>query len=52
MDLLLAACPDLLHVKDARGFLPLAYVRHEHWDAWCRYLKSKNVEQLAARELV
>jgi hypothetical protein len=53
MDLLLAACPDLLHVKDARGFLPLAYVRQEHWDDWCRYLQSKNVvEQLAARELV
>jgi hypothetical protein len=52
MDLLLTACPDLLHVKDARGFLPLAYVRQEHWDDWCRYLKSKNVQQLAARELV
>jgi hypothetical protein len=52
MDLLLTTCPDLLHVKDARGFLPLAYVRQEHWDDWCRYLKSKNVQQLAARELV
>jgi hypothetical protein len=52
IDFLLAACPDLLHVKDARGFLPLAYVRQEHWDDWCRYLKSKNVEQLIARELV
>jgi hypothetical protein len=52
MDLLLTACPDLLHVTDARGFLPLAYVRQGHWDAWCRYLKSKNVQQLAARELV
>jgi ankyrin repeat protein len=52
MDLLLTACPDLLHVKDARGFLPLAYVRKEHWDDWCRYLNSKNAQQLAARELV
>jgi hypothetical protein len=52
MDLLLTACPDLLHMKDARGFLPLAYVRQEHWDDWCRYLKSKDVQQLAARELV
>jgi hypothetical protein len=52
MDLLLTACPDLLHVQDARGFLPLAYVRQAHWDDWCRYLKTKNVEQLTARELV
>jgi hypothetical protein len=34
------------------GFLPLVYVRQEHWDDWCRYLKSKNVEELATRELV
>lgn len=52
IDLLLYDCPDLLHCKDARGFLPLAYVRQENWDDWCRYLKSKNVQQLAARELV
>jgi hypothetical protein len=63
VDLLLQQSPDLLHVTDVRGFLPLAYVRQEHWDDWCHYLQSKVVvqnggggvdgvvQQLAAREL-
>lgn len=51
IDMILEACPDLLHVKDARGFLPLAYVRREHWNDWCQYFNQKTVDQLAAREL-
>jgi hypothetical protein len=41
MDLLLAKCPDLLLVSDARGHTPLAYVRREHWKKWVDYLSLK-----------
>mmetsp|Transcript_18596 Transcript_18596/g.27582 ORF Transcript_18596/g.27582 Transcript_18596/m.27582 type:complete len:300 (+) Transcript_18596:129-1028(+) len=36
--LLISICPDLLLVSDVRGFVPLAYVRKEHWGIWCKFL--------------
>jgi hypothetical protein len=31
----------LLHMKDARGTTPLAYVRHESWGLWVEFLVNK-----------
>lgn len=36
--LLLDANLDLLRYQDARGFIPLQYVREDHWLHWCAYL--------------
>lgn len=36
--LLLDANLDLLRYQDARGFVPLQYVREDHWLHWCAYL--------------
>jgi hypothetical protein len=36
--LLVTRCPDLLYVKDKRGFTPLSYVRRDHWETWCDFL--------------
>jgi hypothetical protein len=36
--LLLDANLDLLRYQDARGFIPLQYVREDHWLQWCAYL--------------
>ncbi|CAB9498097.1 ANK [Seminavis robusta] len=39
VSLLLAECPDLLRVKDKRGFSPLAYVPHGQWRRWGNFLE-------------
>jgi Ankyrin repeats (3 copies) len=36
--LIISICPDLLLLKDKRGFTPLAYARRNHWGAWCEFL--------------
>lgn len=41
MDLVIAKCPDLLLISDARGHTPLSYVRREHWGEWIKYIDSK-----------
>lgn len=52
IDMLTKVCPDLWHVRDKRGFTPLEYVSREQWNVWGTYLRSRSVEQLAARELM
>lgn len=37
--LLISICPDLLLISDVRGFVPLSYVRKEHWNIWCQFLE-------------
>jgi ankyrin repeat protein len=40
-DIILAADPRLFYMTDARGAVPLSYVRKEHWPLWIEYLESK-----------
>lgn len=49
IDLLIGKCPDLLYIKDRRGFTPLTYARKEHWDKLKSYLSHKTPEDLAPR---
>ena len=37
---LIETCPDLLLMKDVRGFTPLSYTRKEHWGIWCQFLQA------------
>eukprot|EP00548_Thalassiothrix_antarctica_P000149 CAMPEP_0194143902 /NCGR_PEP_ID=MMETSP0152-20130528/13001_1 /TAXON_ID=1049557 /ORGANISM="Thalassiothrix antarctica, Strain L6-D1" /LENGTH=176 /DNA_ID=CAMNT_0038843511 /DNA_START=317 /DNA_END=844 /DNA_ORIENTATION=- len=32
--MLVTICPDLLMISDKRGFIPISYVRKEHWGLW------------------
>eukprot|EP00547_Thalassionema_nitzschioides_P016992 CAMPEP_0194251118 /NCGR_PEP_ID=MMETSP0158-20130606/24669_1 /TAXON_ID=33649 /ORGANISM="Thalassionema nitzschioides, Strain L26-B" /LENGTH=216 /DNA_ID=CAMNT_0038988149 /DNA_START=46 /DNA_END=692 /DNA_ORIENTATION=- len=41
IEMILTKCPDLLYLKDARGFSPLAYARESHWPAWNKFLKER-----------
>jgi hypothetical protein len=41
MDLILAKCPDLLFISDARGHTPLSYARRDHWEEWIKYIAKK-----------
>ena len=44
--LLLTECPDLLYIKDSRGFTPLSYVGKQLWYDWCQFLEeNKNLIQ-------
>jgi hypothetical protein len=43
--MIISICPDLLFLKDKRGFTPLAYARRDHWGEWCEFL-DKNRELL------
>lgn len=43
IDLILRHCPDLLYIKDKRGFTPLHHVRRELWHRWNTYFKAKPV---------
>lgn len=46
-DKILNADIRLLHTKDARGYVPLSYVRIEHWAAWIEYLETQKGTFLA-----
>ncbi|KAI2502437.1 hypothetical protein MHU86_12013 [Fragilaria crotonensis] len=47
---ILSSCPDLLLLKDKRGFTPLAYARRSHWGEWCEFLQ-ENYNLLIPHEL-
>jgi Ankyrin repeats (3 copies) len=51
INLLLDHCPDLLYITDNRGHSPLAYVPKEVWGDWCKFLNSRDVEELKRREI-
>ena len=40
--LLVTEWPDLLLIKDKRGFTPLQYVRNTHFEKWCEFLRGNN----------
>lgn len=48
--LLLANCPDLLLIKDNRGFTPLSYAGRPCWKKWCDFLE-ENRHLLAPKTL-
>ena len=48
--LIISTSPDLLLLKDKRGFTPLAYARREHWGEWCEFLQ-ENYNMLTPHEL-
>ena len=50
MELLIRECPDLLLVKDARGFTPMSYTRKEHWGNWNNFLRT-NADMLVPRTI-
>ena len=41
IELILEECPDLLYMKDRRGYTPICYVRKSHWAAWNKFLKER-----------
>jgi len=49
--MLITKCPDLLLISDKRGFVPLSYVRKEHWGIWCKFLE-ENSDILLPKELL
>lgn len=51
LTLLLDKCPDLLYIKDRRGFTPLQYVPTKHWSQWCQFLQERGVEKLRPQYL-
>ncbi|CAB9500137.1 ANK [Seminavis robusta] len=46
MDLLITHSPDLLYIKDKRGFTPLKHVRRQQWPEWKAYLQQKPAASL------
>lgn len=48
--LILKECPDLLFVKDGRGFTPLTYAIKSCWKKWCEFLET-NRDLLAPKAL-
>ena len=48
--LIISRCPDLLLLKDKRGFTPLAYARRDHWAEWCEFLQ-ENYNILSPHEV-
>jgi hypothetical protein len=38
MEILINEAPELLIIKDVRGFTPFDYVRKDHWGAWMEFL--------------
>ncbi len=51
IDILLAACPDLLYVTDDRGHSPLRYAPKKHWKTWVKYLATRNINHIVPRVL-
>merc|ERR1712087_120602 len=49
--MIISNCPDLLLISDRRGFMPLSYVRDEHWSMWCEFLE-ENRDMLTPKELL
>jgi ankyrin repeat protein len=41
VDLLLEQDVSLIHMTDCRGFLPLSYVKKDHWDLWIDFFESR-----------
>jgi ankyrin repeat protein len=48
--LIIVPSPELLYVKDSRGFTPLSYVGRNNWEKWCEFLEA-NRDLLAPRRL-
>jgi len=59
IEILLGALPDLLYIKDQRGFTPLQYVPVNQWSAWHSFLDARygpshsnqNLQKLRSRRL-
>eukprot|EP00548_Thalassiothrix_antarctica_P011988 CAMPEP_0194157004 /NCGR_PEP_ID=MMETSP0152-20130528/70375_1 /TAXON_ID=1049557 /ORGANISM="Thalassiothrix antarctica, Strain L6-D1" /LENGTH=217 /DNA_ID=CAMNT_0038865093 /DNA_START=45 /DNA_END=694 /DNA_ORIENTATION=+ len=41
IELILKECPDLLYMKDRRGYTPISYAQQRHWAAWNSFLKER-----------
>lgn len=51
IDLILEGCPDLLFIKDKRGYTPLSYIRREEWKEWNHYLTQKSLDTFMPQTL-
>merc|ERR1739844_226745 len=49
IELVLDAEPDLLLLRDKRGFSALNYVRREHWGVWIQYLSCRIKKEIRRR---
>mmetsp|Transcript_149 Transcript_149/g.225 ORF Transcript_149/g.225 Transcript_149/m.225 type:complete len:338 (-) Transcript_149:152-1165(-) len=47
---LIAKCPELMMVGDARGFVPLNYARKEQWPTVCEFLRENASGVLPAKD--
>ena len=47
---LVLECPDLLYIKDTKGFTPMNYAGPSTWSAWCKFFDN-NAELLQPRIL-
>jgi len=52
VQILLAACPDLLYITDKRGHAPLQYIHRENWAEWNRFLRAQSIDRLTPKELL
>jgi len=50
--MLLSNCPDLLFISDKHGFVPISYVRKEHWSVWCKFLEENSDMLLPKQRLI
>jgi hypothetical protein len=48
--LIIVPFPELLYIKDSRGYTPLSYVGRKNWEKWCEFLEA-NRDILAPRKL-
>lgn len=46
VDVLISVCPDLLYIKDRRGYTPLSFVRRQHWKIWNKFLQDCPLNKL------
>lgn len=49
IELIIHTCPELLYIRDKRGFLALDYVPRDLWGPWVEFLTSQ-VERLVPRQ--
>ena len=49
LDIILNAEPELLLLKDKRGFTALEYLRREHWAEWIKYFSSRVKNEIQRR---
>jgi len=50
VDMILDMEPELLLLKDKRGFMPLEYVRMEHWSKWNNFIDEREAKLIHRKD--